>query len=146
MEKLSATTAMIGLLAVGGKTIEALWELNSVLRKSTVIITRTLQEVKQCRSSVHILYKVLVSWESSRLPLPQRGAWIEIDDLVVTLTDTVLAFSDIQGVCDEMDDVLIATSDFEAIVKQYDQKLTNLCARLRWHNLSMTMMMTILRW
>lgn len=146
MEQLTVTTAMIGLLAVGGKTIEALWELNAVLRKSTETINRALQEAKQCRSSVHILYKSLMLLESHRLSFPERGAWIEMDDLIATLTDTVLAFSDIQGLCDDIDDMLVATSDYEAILKQYEPKMTNLCARLRWNSVSMTMMMTILKW
>lgn len=145
-EQLSITTAMIGLLVVGGKTIAALGELNVRLVRSTDVLTRALQEAKQCRSSVHILYKSLLLVESHRLELPERAAWIEADDLIATLTDTVLAFSDIQGLCDEVDDMLVASNDYDAITKHFEPRLANLVARIRWHSLSMTLMMTVLKW
>lgn len=140
------TTAIIGLLAVGGKSMEALWDLNSVLRDSTPSIGRTLAEVKQCRSSVHILFKSLSLLESAKLPFPERGGWIELDDLIATLADTVLAFSDLQDLCDAAAEMLITTTNYDAVAKKYQQRFSNLSARIRWHNLSMTMMMTILKW
>lgn len=145
-DKLSVTTASIGLLAVGGRVLDALWELNVVLRSTTSLLNTIQREAKQCRSSVHILFKTLSLIESARLPLPERGAWLQADDVIVTLADTVLAFSDLQVVCDTIEDELATSDDYDAIFQQYEPKLKNLCARVRWHNFSMNMMMTMLKW
>jgi hypothetical protein len=152
-EKLSVTTAIIGLLAVGGKTIDALWDLNTPANKANSIFAVALQEIKQCRSTVHILYKTLSLVESAQLPFPERGVWIEADHLIATLTDTVLAVSDLQTLCKTL------SLERQGIVTpppengspdhsppSYERRISGLCSRIRWHNLSMTMMMTILKW
>ncbi|POR32771.1 Uncharacterized protein TPAR_07017 [Tolypocladium paradoxum] len=145
-EKLSVTTAIIGLLAVGGRTIDTIWDLNLPSTERTPVLVQALQEVKQCRSTVHILYKTFSLLESARLPFPERGTWIEVDDLIATLTDTVLALSDLQGLCAALDlqrQGLAATDALRPC--DYDQRIGGLCARIRWQNLSMTMMTTILK-
>ncbi|GJN69165.1 hypothetical protein PLIIFM63780_000646 [Purpureocillium lilacinum] len=151
-EKLSVTTAIIGLLAVGGRTIDAIWDLNLPATKVTPYLNQALQEIKQARSTVHILYKTFALLESARLPFPERGTWIAVDDLIATLTDTVLAFSDLQTLCAQLEaqrqGLLVSDGpapSCNAGDADCGQKITALCARIRWHNLSMTMMMTILK-
>lgn len=152
-ERLSVTTAIIGLLAVGGKIIDTLWDLNTPATKSSTIYAQALQEIKQCRSTVHVLYKTFSLLEAAQLSYPERGAWIKADHLIATLTDTVLAMSDLQAICDTLSlgKQGLATPppedpalDFES-VSQHKKTIEGLCSRIRWHNLSMTMMMTILK-
>lgn len=151
-ENLSVTTAIIGLLAVGGKIIDALWDLEAPARKAKSVLAQVLQEVKQCRSTVHILYKTFSLVESGQLPFPERGSWIKADYLIATLTDTVLAVSDLQSTCDELnlDEKGLATPPSEGADNggppAHEKLVRALCSRLRWHNLSMTLMMTILKW
>ncbi|KAK9435742.1 hypothetical protein VB005_10545 [Metarhizium brunneum] len=152
-EKLSVTTAIIGLLAVGGKTIDALWDLNTPANKANSIFATALQEIKQCRSTVHVLYKTFSLVESAQLPFPERGTWIEADYLIATMTDTVLAVSDLQAICAtlNLERQGLATPPAEDVAvghdysSSYEQSIQALCSRIRWHNLSMTMMMTILK-
>lgn len=146
MEHLSVATASIGLLAVGGKILDMLSELHGLLGASTTLIHEALLESKQCRSSAHILYKTLCLVESARLPFPERSTWIQADDVVVTMADTVLAFSELQDMCYAIGNLLSAKTEPAVICQQFDPKLRNLCARVRWHNLSMTLMTTILQW
>ncbi|EJP62657.1 hypothetical protein CRV24_007378 [Beauveria bassiana] len=145
MEHLSVTTASIGLLAVGGKILDMLLEVNTVLSPSTTLLNEAMLESKQCRSSAHILYKTLCLLESARLPFPERSTWIQADDVVVTMADTVLAFSELQDVCYAIENLLSASTDHTIICEKFDPKLRSLCARIRWHNLSMTMMTTVLQ-
>ncbi|KAJ6786340.1 hypothetical protein PWT90_04730 [Aphanocladium album] len=145
MEHLSVTTASIGLLAVGGKILDMLLELNAVLGPSTTLINEALLESKQCRSSAHILYKTLCLLESARLPFPERSTWIQADDVVVTMADTVLAFSELQDTCYAIDNFLSASTEHTIICGKFEPKLRSLCARIRWHHLSMTMMTTVLQ-
>ncbi|KAL7935128.1 hypothetical protein V8C35DRAFT_27223 [Trichoderma chlorosporum] len=144
LEQLCVTTAIIGLLAISGKTIDSLYEMNTSPGRDTVILNRALQEIKQCRSSVHILYKNFSLLEAGQLPYPDRATWISTDDLIATLTDAVLAVSDLQEaivpieLCQSLAARIIACNE-------HTQKLSSLSTRIRWHNLTMNMMMTILK-
>ncbi|KAG5981267.1 hypothetical protein E4U55_003123 [Claviceps digitariae] len=170
-EKLSVTTAIIGLLAVGGKTIDTLWDLNIPAdHKSNTIYAQALQEIKQCRSTVHVLYKTLLLLELGQLPYPERGAWIKANHLIATLTDTVLAMSELQANCETltMEKFGLSTTTPPPSPPQqqlpqsrsssakdkgiglecaspHQKSIEGLCSRIRWQNLSMTMMMTILK-
>lgn len=145
MERLSVTTAMVGLLAVGGKTIDLLWDLDIAPETDSAFINQALQAVKQCRLSIHVLYTTLSMMEKSQLPFPERPSWIQLDNIIAVLTDCVLAFSEIQAIAEFIDEQADAL-DFAAIQQQYGSELSTLCSRLRWLNLSVTMMMTILKW
>ncbi|KAG6245600.1 hypothetical protein E4U24_004329 [Claviceps purpurea] len=158
-EKLSVTTAIIGLLAVGGKTIDILWDLSTPSQtKRDAVLARALHEVKQCRSTVHVLYKILSLLELAQLPYPERASWIKAEHLVAILTDTVLAMSDLQAKCETLDTSHPpSTAKAKAAPSGNDDEtgvecasppqkvIQGLCSRIRWHNLSMTMIMTILK-
>ncbi|PFH63186.1 hypothetical protein XA68_16625 [Ophiocordyceps unilateralis] len=116
-ERLSAATAMVGLMSDAGRIAEKLWELPSM--------TRVLHEMKHCRSTVHVLFQAFCQLETSRLPFPERASWIAVDDLVAALTDSVLALAELQ-LCDAA-------------------SLDGLCSRIHWQLLSMSMMATILK-
>ncbi|EGR45750.1 uncharacterized protein TRIREDRAFT_110761 [Trichoderma reesei QM6a] len=144
LEQLCVTTAIIGLLAIGGKTIDSLYEMNTSPGRDTAILNKALQELKQCRSSVHILYKNFSLLEAGSLPYPDRATWISTDDLVATLTDTVLAVSDLQEAIEPIERCQGLAARVAACA-QHAQRLSNLSTRIRWHNLTMNMMMTILK-
>ncbi|KAG6008621.1 hypothetical protein E4U21_004261 [Claviceps maximensis] len=185
-EKLSVTTAIIGLLAVGGKTIDTLWDLTTPADKksTTTVYVQALQEIKQCRSTIHVLYKTLSLLELAQLPYPERGTWIRIDHVIAILTDTVLAMSELQASCEtlSLEKLGFSTSSSSPPPPQRQRQqqqqqqqqqphplqsqsqspskdnvveldcasprqknIEGLCSRIRWHNLSMTMMMTILK-
>ena len=123
-----------------------LWNLNTAPEMGTASIDNILQEVKQYRSSIFLLHKTLVLLESGQLPFPERGAWVEVDNIIAMLTDTVLAMSELQDLCNTIE-AHQDTSDPEVVVLgEFEQIVSKLAARIRWHNLSITMMMTILNW
>ncbi|KAM6488347.1 hypothetical protein HDV62DRAFT_25502 [Trichoderma sp. SZMC 28011] len=144
LEQLCVTTAIIGLLAIGGKTIDSLYEMNTSPGRDTAILNKALQEVKQCRSSVHILYKNFSLLEAGTLPYPDRATWISTDDLIATLTDTVLAITDLQEAIEPIELCQGLAARIVAC-NEHSQRLTSLSTRIRWHNLTMNMMMTILK-
>lgn len=144
LEQLCVTTAIIGLLAIGGKTIDSLYEMNTSPGRDTAILNKALQEVKQCRSSVHILYKNFSLLEAGQLPYPDRATWISTDDLIATLTDTVLAITDLQEAIEPIELCQGLAARITAC-NEHSQRLTSLSTRIRWHNLTMNMMMTILK-
>ncbi|EWY97594.1 hypothetical protein FOYG_02411 [Fusarium oxysporum NRRL 32931] len=139
---LPTTTAITGLLDVGAAAIDILSDLNISPQHDTAILNILLREVKECRSSVHAFYKTLNLIENNQIPFPARAAWISLDTLVATLTDTVLAFTRLSSLCCALDEQSNRSTPEDA-AKQFEKRIKALCARLRWHNLSYAMMMTI---
>ncbi|KAF5663538.1 hypothetical protein FHETE_7485 [Fusarium heterosporum] len=139
---LPTTTAISGLLEVGAAAIDILSDLNISPQHDTAVLNVLLREVKECRSSVHAFYKTLTLIENAQIPFPARAAWISLDTLVATLTDIVLAFSRLSTLCCSIDEEA-SRSTPEAAAKHFEKRIKALCARIRWHNLSIAMMMTI---
>ncbi|KAM0414670.1 hypothetical protein ACHAPT_013473 [Fusarium lateritium] len=140
---LPASTAITGLLAVGATAIDTLCDLNISPQHDTAVLNLFLREVKECRSSVHALLKTLNLIENAQIPFPARAAWIGLDELVATLTDTVLAFSRMYSLCCALDEEAERSSPEDA-TRHLEKRIKALCARVRWHNLSIAMMMTII--
>lgn len=149
-ETMDVTTAIIGLLAISGKTVNVLLSLNALSTDRTAQVNHALREVKQCRSSLYVLHKTLSLLQAGALEYPQRGAWIQVDYLVATLTDTALAFSELQTLCDFVEGHELSLGLAPRPVWPWEDQFRNgmqaLSSRIRWQNLSITMMMTILNW
>jgi hypothetical protein len=150
METLTVNTALIGILAVGARISDALWDLEATPGDETALLDLAVQEVKQCRSSIKLLHKTLCLAESHQLPYPERAAWIQADHIIVILTDMALALSDLQTTCEvhlQGSSAHEAGSDVGSSVREhYVQSIRALCSRVRWHNLSIAMLMTVLKW
>ncbi|KAJ3469512.1 hypothetical protein MRS44_003577 [Fusarium solani] len=140
---LPASTAIAGLLAVGATAIDTLIDLNISPQHDTAILNLFLREVKECRSSIHALCKTLSLIENAQIPFPARATWIGLDELVATLTDTVLAFSRVYSLCCALDEEAARSSPEDA-TRHLEKRIKALCARVRWHNLSIAMMMTVI--
>lgn len=147
MERLSINTAIIGILAVGSRLGECLCDLDADPGDESALLDLAVQEVKQCRSSIKLLHKTLCQAESAQLPYPERAAWIQVDHVVAILTDIALALSDFQVTCE----MLVQGSEAQAQIppasvrEQCVEHIRALCSRLRWHNLSIAMLMTVLK-
>jgi hypothetical protein len=157
MERLSINTAIIGILAVGARLSESLWDLDANPGDESALLDLAVQEVKQCRSSIKLLHKTLFLAESAQLPYPERAAWIQIDHIVAILTDVALALSDLQVTCEmhmqgseAQAQIHAPTNTFvhqdASVREQCAKRIRALCSRLRWHNLSIAMLMTVLKW
>lgn len=194
MERLSVNTAIVGLLAVGARINETLWDLDApgvgkpsgrgtnpgtspVADETNLVVELATQEVKQCRSSLKLLHKTLCLLEAGQLPYPERARWLQVDHLIAILTDTALAFSDLQITCEmQLMQGSDAQSTFQSqgpmmmaaatsasqgqgqaqtqihvptyqsnVREQCTKRIRTLCSRIRWHNLSMAMLMTVLK-
>lgn len=142
---LPATTAITGLLGVGATAIDILSDLNISPQVTTAVLNLFLRAVKECRSSVHALYRTLSLLENSQAPFPARAEWIGLEEFVATLTDAILAFSRIHSLCLALDAEAARTSP-EYASQVFEKRIRALSARIRWHNLSIAMMMTIINW
>jgi hypothetical protein len=159
MERLTVASAVAGSLAVGADVVDMLAQLQPPRpadRSGTVSLA--VREMKQYRSSMQVLQKTLDLLEAGGLPFPERASWIQVDHLVAILTDTALAFSDLQATLDaeppaDALPVVITTaaapdaaSRPTAVVDQQAPRVRALCSRIRWLNISLTLILTILKW
>ncbi|KEY72490.1 hypothetical protein S7711_05165 [Stachybotrys chartarum IBT 7711] len=158
MERLTVASAVAGSLAVGADVVDMLAQLQPPRpadRSGTVSLA--VREMKQYRSSMQVLQKTLDLLEAGGLPFPERASWIQVDHLVAILTDTALAFSDLQATLDaeppaDALPVVITTaaapdaaSRPTAVVDQQAPRVRALCSRIRWLNISLTLILTILK-
>ncbi|KJZ76433.1 hypothetical protein HIM_04162 [Hirsutella minnesotensis 3608] len=142
-ERLSVTTAIIGIVTL--PVMEKIADLNIPTNAHTPALNHALLEIKQCRATVHLLYKTFSAFEAGRLPYPERAAWISVDDLIALLTDTVLSLSDVQAICEELDAQRRSGAQVDQETSaSVDQKMDALCSRIRWLSLSINIMNTIL--
>ena len=81
MDKITVTTAVIGLLAVTRKMTDSYWDVDGITRDSTSAFNVALKEVKQCRSTITLLYNTLALVETGEMPFPNRVASVGNDGI-----------------------------------------------------------------
>lgn len=146
MDKITVTTGIIGLLAVSRKVIDSYWDVDGITRDSTSALNIALKEVKQSRSTITLLYNTLALVETGELPFPQRAAWVGIDPIATILTDSILAFSELDTICAAISERLkLPGVTMAALSNQYSQRITSLSNRIRWQSISMTTIINILK-
>ncbi|KAL2213035.1 hypothetical protein CC79DRAFT_3949 [Sarocladium strictum] len=146
MDKITVTTAVIGLLAVSRKVTNSYWDVDGITRDSTSTFNLALKEVKQCRSTITLFYNTLALVETGELPFPERAAWVGIDPIATILTDLVLAFGELDTICAAISERLkLPGVTMSNLSNQYGQRITSLSNRIRWQSISMTTVITILK-
>lgn len=147
MDKITITTAVIGLLAVTRKMTDSYWDTDGITRDSKSTFNLAIKEVKQCRSTITLLYNTLALVETGDLPFPVRAASVGIDPIVAILTDLILAFSELDMICAAISERLkLPNVTMETLSSQYNQRISSLSNRIRWQSISMTTIINILKW
>jgi hypothetical protein len=146
MDKITITTAVIGLLAVTRKVTDSYWDTDGITRDSKSAFNLALKEVKQCRSTITLLYNTLALVETGDLPFPGRAASVGIDPIVAILTDLILAFSELDIICAAISERLkLPGVTMTALSTQYGQRIGTLSNRIRWQSISMTTIINVLK-
>ncbi|KAH8176607.1 hypothetical protein LIA77_05025 [Sarocladium implicatum] len=146
MDKITVTTAVIGLLAVSRKMTDSYWDVDGITRDSTSAFNIALKEVKQCRSTITLLYNTLALVETGELPFPDRASSVGIDPIIAILTDLILAFSELDTICAAISERLkLPGVTMAALAGQYNQRITSLSSRIRWQSISMTTIINVLK-
>ncbi|KAH7329503.1 hypothetical protein B0I35DRAFT_404717 [Stachybotrys elegans] len=137
-------TAIAGILAAGAELVETL--------TSVGLGVAAVRELKQYRSSLQVLDKTLAHLRAGQLPFPARAAWIRVDYLVAILTDSALALSDFQNAVEQAaaaeSPVEPTSSDDDpdaAVQDPLEARIQALSSRTRWLNISLTLILTVLK-
>lgn len=143
-EPLSLAASIAGLVSLAGQLYTTLDKFISNVRDAPALAQTIPSEIKSFRNSLKALSDVLSS------PSPpyssQRGALISADYVVVSFTDAVLLFSQIDVVVIP----LASFTEFNIAAKtqwaRKKQKLNELASRLQWQKHTLVLQLKILRW
>ncbi|RMJ07616.1 hypothetical protein CDV36_012778 [Fusarium kuroshium] len=139
MEPLSVISSVAGLIAAATK-IYNLLELISDVKNSPTTIHNAQKEVGHARLALQLLKQYLNNLTSLN---PQRAAMIQVDDLRVTLTDAMMAFSDFDTFLHTLDNIrrVKAVLAWPKHAKDLEEHM----AKVQRYNTSLTLMLNILQ-
>jgi hypothetical protein len=135
--KLSVAASIPGLLTAAGK-ICGLIEPFSVTWNGPNPLQEAFNDVKNVAFALHSLQRYL-----QRLDIvsPKRAALIQVDELIVTLTDMVLTFSQFENTLE----FLVKLGGAMSWVR-YPKQIEEHMAKIQRHKASLTMMLNIIQW
>lgn len=139
MDPLSATASVAGLIVAAGKIYSLLDFISSVTNSPTTI-SDAKNEVKHAQSALSSLKRYLDNIASLN---PTRTAMIQVDDLRVTLSDAMMAFSDFE--------TFLLTVNHIARVKafitwpKYAKEIEEHMAKMQRYKTSLALMLNILQ-
>jgi hypothetical protein len=145
MDPLSVTASIVGILAAAGKISELLHIVLSSAKEAPKIVTALVSEIEDVRSAFSSLQDLLANLSSAP---PRRTALIQVDRLIVTLTETVLTFSELETIV-----IPLAVPKGQKFPLRTRLKWTRVegdCARmvekLQRHKASVSLMLNVLQW
>ena len=144
MDPLSITVAVVSLLEAACRIKRLFDSIISSTRDSPRVLQDALTEVKHVEISVRSLERYLLHLGSIN---PRRAAMIQVDELIVTLTDTLLTFCDLEKFLNLLADPKLLGALRNAVtwlsrVTEIDGYLV----KLQRHKLSLTLMLSIIQW
>ena len=143
MDPLSVTASVVGLLAAAGKIAFVLSTIRSSLSHAPQSVDQLLslvRELKICFSSVH---NFLIGLS---LAPKRRINMIQVEDLVITLTESVLTFSELEALVSPYGGVSGMTI-LERLKFSWDEDgISSIMQRLDRHKSSLSLMLNIIQW
>lgn len=94
MDPLSVSASIVGILAAAAKVAEILGPIVSNVKDAPRVFASVVAEVNDMRTVLSSLQQFLLNLASV---LPGRTALIQLDELIVTLTDAVLNYSELEA-------------------------------------------------
>jgi hypothetical protein len=146
MDPLSITASVIGILTAAGNVVSVL----SRVKDAPKLIADILAEVKH----IQIIFKVLQNFlERTTRPTSQRAALIQLDDVVVILTQTVLVFSELETLVrplvaqEQSNGAMPKLSRWRRVTWAWQQPAAlRLVNQLQQHKVSLSLMLQIIQW
>ncbi|KAI8671283.1 LIM zinc-binding domain-containing protein [Fusarium keratoplasticum] len=139
MEPFSTASSVAGLIIAAGK-IYSLLDFISSVKNSPTTISDAKNEVKHAQSALCSLKRYLNNLASLN---PTRTAMIQVDDLRVTLSDAMMAFSDFETLLLTLDN--IARVKAFIVWPKYAKDIEERMAKVQRYKTSLTLMLNILQ-
>ena len=143
-EVLGVASAVVGILTAAVKIAHLFSSIMSATREWPQVLQDALMELKHVEISVSSLQRYLLFLQSIN---PSRAALIQVDELIVTLTDTTLTFYDLEKLLE----TLVAPKSIRvlrnaAAWSRHVKEIEGYLVKLQRHKSSLTLMLTIIRW
>jgi hypothetical protein len=145
MDPLSVTAGIIGILAAAGKVGELLHGTISTVKDAPRVLVALACEVQEVQAALSSLQSLLANLSSAP---PHRAALIQLDQLIVTLTEAVLTFSELETTIAPFSVAQGAKLPLKSRLKwtRAESNCTKLVERLQRHKASISLMLNILQW
>ncbi|KAK3331567.1 hypothetical protein B0T19DRAFT_83146 [Cercophora scortea] len=140
MDPLSVTASVIGLLTAASKAYELLGLIASV-RNAPSTIVEARDEVKHVELALRALHRYLRRLDLAR---PRRKALIQVDDLIVTLADAMMGFSDFAKLLE----LLSGLTKLQVVISwpRYTTQMETHMSKMQRHKASLSVMLNIIQW
>jgi hypothetical protein len=143
MDPLSVGSAVVGLLAAGGKLTTCLFDIANKINEAPSLAQSLLWEVADISAALGHIQKYVLG---TKAITSERGALILLEHVFTSLTGCVATYSDLQTILDGLNiDPGMGLFDRIKWVRQESSLQTSL-QRLQSHKLSLTLMLTIVQW
>jgi hypothetical protein len=145
MDPLSITASIVGILAAASKVGELLKATISTAKDAPRVLVALASEVQQVRAALSSLQTLLADLSSTQ---SHRAALIQIDQLIVTLTDSVLTFSELETAIAPFVALQSAKVPLKARLKWLwaEDSCNKIVDRLQRQKATISLMLNILQW
>jgi hypothetical protein len=143
MDPLSVMASVVGLLAAAGQVTSVLSTVKSSIKDAPRSMDHAISEVKAVEISLSAIQKFLLGLSSAPR---QRITMIQVDQLLATLTEAVLTFSDLEALVKPL-----ATDSESSMIERIrwcwkEDDVSRIMIRLERHKSSLSLMLNIVQW
>lgn len=145
MDPLSVAASIAGILGLAIKIGDVLQGVVFTARDAPRVLTSLVCEVQEVRAALSSLEILLAHLSSSQT---HRAALIQIDQLITTLTDSVLTFSELETAIIPFDSLQGANMPLRARMRwvRAEDKCRMILERMQRHKATISLMLNILQW
>jgi len=145
MDPLSTAASIIGILAAAGKVVEIIGPIAINVKDTPRILTALHTEVTGIQVVLSSLQRLLDNLSDAP---PARTSLIRLDQVIITLTDAVLAFSELQSFLQTLGMLEGQSLSISARLRLAINGSTtsNLVSRLQGHKATLSLMLNIMQW
>lgn len=142
MDPLSVAASIIGILAAATKVVELLKPVVSNVTESTKNAAILCSRIESSRNVLSALQKLLNNLNATPR---KRKELVPLDHLVVSLTNGVLLFSELETIVLELG---TSTENFRTRIQwaRRDKTLNMMISRLQGFEISISVMLNMLQW
>jgi hypothetical protein len=143
MDPLSVMASVVGLLTAAGNVSSILSAVKSSMKDTPQLVHYVLSEVKEVEISLSAIHRFLLGIASAPR---RRTALIQVGELIATLTEAVLTFSELEALVAP----LAMQSKISTVQRlQWAWKedvVSSIMQRLQRHKSSLSLMLNIVQW
>jgi len=145
MDPLSVTASIVGIIAAAGKVVELVGPVVRGIKNAPGALRDVYAESTDIQAILSSLQPFLCNLSSVA---PARLALIQLDQLIVTFTDAVLAFSELDLLLEPLQAGIGQALPFLTRAKWVTKqgRICDIVARLQRHKATLSLMLNIIQW